>query len=156
MQIKIDDYNMQNLEAFSELKKKDISTLINEALEQYFENEQKKLLEKNIEDESNNTTRFIIIGQQQSKATGKDKTSLLISTANRAGALQEIIKPFAKYQISMSHIESRPSKQGLWDYVFFIDINGHRNDENVSKALDELKANVNVLNILGSYPKAVI
>lgn len=114
------------------------------------------ILEKNIEDESNNTTRFIIIGQQQPESTGNDKTSLLISTANRAGALQEIIKPFAKYQISMSHIESRPSKQGLWDYVFFIDINGHRKDDNVSKALDELKANVNVLNILGSYPKAVI
>jgi len=114
------------------------------------------ILEKNIEDESNNTTRFIIIGQQEPNSTGMDKTSLLISTANRAGALQQIIAPFAKYGISMSHIESRPSKQGLWDYVFFIDINGHKNDENVSKALDELKQNVNVLNVLGSYPKAVI
>jgi len=114
------------------------------------------VLEANIEDESNNTTRFIIIGGQEPESTGADKTSLLISTANRAGALQEIIEPFAKYDISMSHIESRPSKQGLWDYVFFIDINGHKNDENVSKALSELKANVNVLNILGSYPKAVI
>ncbi len=114
------------------------------------------ILEKNIEDESNNTTRFIIIGQQNPESTGVDKTSLLISTANRAGALQEIIEPFAKYNISMSHIESRPSKQGLWDYVFFIDINGHKNDEHVANALSELKQNVNVLNVLGSYPKAVI
>ncbi|MFK5947244.1 MAG: prephenate dehydratase [Methylococcales bacterium] len=114
------------------------------------------ILEKNIEDESNNTTRFIIIGQQEPESTGDDKTSLLISTGNRAGALQEIIEPFAKYGISMSHIESRPSKQGLWDYVFFIDINGHKNDENVTQALESLKSNVNVLNILGSYPKAVI
>jgi len=56
----------------------------------------------------------------------------------------------------MSHIESRPSKQGLWDYVFFIDINGHKDDESVSKALESLKENVDLLNILGSYPKAVI
>lgn len=114
------------------------------------------ILEKNIEDESNNTTRFIIIGQQQPESTGLDKTSLLVSTGNRAGSLQKIIEPFARYGISMSHIESRPSKQGIWDYVFFIDINGHKDDENVSKALLELKENVNMLNILGSYPKAII
>ncbi len=114
------------------------------------------ILEKNIEDEANNTTRFIIIGQQEPESTGADKTSLLVSTGNKAGALQQIIEPFANYGISMSHIESRPSKQGLWEYVFFIDIHGHKDDENVSKALDALKKNVNVLNILGSYPKAVI
>ncbi len=114
------------------------------------------ILEKNIEDESNNTTRFIVIGQQEPKSTGDDKTSLLVSTGNRAGSLHEIIAPFADYGISMSHIESRPSKQGLWDYVFFIDINGHKDDDDVAKALDALKKNVNMLNILGSYPKAVI
>jgi len=114
------------------------------------------ILEHNIEDESNNTTRFIIIGQQEPEATGCDKTSLLVSTGNRAGSLHEIIAPFAKHGISMSHIESRPSKQGLWEYVFFIDINGHKDDENVAKALVTLKQNVNLLNILGSYPKAVI
>jgi len=114
------------------------------------------ILEKNIEDESNNTTRFIIIGQQQPASTGLDKTSLLVSTGNRAGSLHEILEPFARYGISMSHIESRPSKQGLWDYVFFIDINGHKDDDDVAKALNLLKDNVNLLNILGSYPKAVI
>ncbi len=114
------------------------------------------ILEKNIEDESNNTTRFLIIGQQAPAATGLDKTSLLVSTGNRAGSLQNILEPFAKHGISMSHIESRPSKQALWDYVFFIDILGHKDDENVSRALESLKKHVNWLNILGSYPKAVI
>lgn len=114
------------------------------------------ILEKNIEDEPNNTTRFIIIGLQEPASTGLDKTSLLISTGNRAGALHEIIEPFARFGISMVHIESRPSKQGLWDYVFFIDIIGHKDDADVSRALEVLKNNVNLLNILGSYPKAVI
>ncbi len=114
------------------------------------------ILENNIEDESNNTTRFLIIGQQEPQPTGADKTSLLVSTGNRAGSLHEIIEPFAIHGISMSHIESRPSKQGLWDYVFFIDINGHQDDEHVAKALESLKKNVNLFNILGSYPKAVI
>ncbi len=114
------------------------------------------ILEKNIEDESNNTTRFIIIGQQQPVSTGVDKTSLLVSTDNKAGSLHKILASFAKYGIDLSHIESRPSKQGLWDYVFFIDINGHKDDENVVKALSSLKETVNLLNILGSYPKAVI
>ena len=92
-----------------------------------------------MEDEADNTTRFIIIGQQEPVSTGMDKTSLLVSTGNRAGSLHEILEPFARHGISMSHIESRPSKQGLWDYVFFIDINGHIDDKNVSKAIVSLK-----------------
>lgn len=114
------------------------------------------ILEKNIEDEANNTTRFFIIGQQEPVSTGLDKSSLMVSTGNRAGSLYEILEPFAKHGISMSHIESRPSNQGLWDYIFFIDINGHKDDENVSKSLEMLRQNVNLLEILGSYPKAVI
>lgn len=117
---------------------------------------QLNILEKNIEDESNNTTRFIIIGQQQPVSTGLDKTSLLVSTDNKAGSLHKILQPFAEHGIGLSHIESRPSKQGLWDYVFFIDIIGHKDDKNVVKALASLKGNVNLLNVLGSYPKAVI
>jgi len=114
------------------------------------------ILERNIEDESNNTTRFIIIGQQTPAATGDDKTSLMISTGNRVGSLHQILQPFAEYGISLSHIESRPSKQGLWDYVFFIDVNGHQQDEKVAKALEQLRKSVSLLNILGSYPKAVL
>ncbi len=114
------------------------------------------ILKKNIEDEPDNTTRFIIIGQQEPESTGLDKTTIMVSTGNKAGSLHKILQPFAEYGISMSHIESRPSKQGLWEYVFFIDVNGHKDDEPVSKALESLNKNVNLLNILGSYPKAVI
>ncbi len=115
-----------------------------------------RIIEKNIEDDTNNTTRFIIIGRQLPASTGKDKTSILVSTGNQPGALHKILGPFAEYDISLAHIESRPSRQGLWDYVFFIDLNGHRDDEKVAKAFKALKNNVHMLKILGSYPKAVI
>lgn len=114
------------------------------------------IIEKNIEDESNNTTRFIIIGQQISTPTGNDKTTLVVSTGNQPGALHRILEPFARLNIGMVHIESRPSRQGLWDYVFFIDIEGHCEDNNVAKALELLETNVNMLKLLGSYPKAVL
>ncbi|MDD2760850.1 MAG: prephenate dehydratase [Methylomonas sp.] len=114
------------------------------------------IIEKHIEDEADNTTRFIVIGDQQPQSTGMDKTSILVSTGNQAGALHRILGPFAEYGISMMHIESRPSRQGLWEYVFFIDIEGHRDDTAVSKALQALQNNVKMLKILGSYPKAVI
>lgn len=114
------------------------------------------ILQRNVEDDANNTTRFIVVGQQQTTSTGLDKTSLLVSTGNKSGALYEILQPFATYGISLSRIESRPSKQGLWDYVFFVDVDGHREDDAVAKAFEVLRAKVNMLKILGSYPKAVI
>lgn len=114
------------------------------------------ILEKNIEDESNNTTRFIIIGKQTSTSTGHDKTSLVVSTGNQPGALHKILEPFAKLGIGLLHIESRPSRQGLWEYVFFIDIEGHSEDEKVAKALDILKDSVSMLKLLGSYPRSVL
>ncbi|MDQ7090346.1 MAG: prephenate dehydratase [Methylococcales bacterium] len=114
------------------------------------------IIEKNIEDEPNNTTRFMIIGKQRPESTGLDKTSLVLSMGNKSGALHKMLESFAEQGISMTHIESRPSRQGLWDYVFFIDIDGHQDDEPVAKALAHLKNNVTLLNILGSYPKAVI
>lgn len=114
------------------------------------------ILERNIEDQVDNTTRFLIIGHQAAASTGNDKTSLLVSTGNKPGALHDILKPFAENGISLTRIESRPSRQGIWDYVFFIDINGHCQDPSVSKALDELRSKVNLLKVLGSYPKAVL
>ena len=113
------------------------------------------VLEKNIEDEANNTTRFIIIGEQASAPTGKDKTTLVVSTANQSGALYQTLEPFANAGVDMLNIESRPSRQGLWDYVFFIDIEGHREDAKVAAALASLKNKVTMLKLLGSYPKAV-
>ena len=114
------------------------------------------IIEKNIEDESNNTTRFIIIGQQSPSPTGNDKTSLAVSTGNQPGALHKILGPFANFGIGMVNIESRPSRQALWDYIFFIDIEGHHEDKVVAQALNTVKDNVKMFKLLGSYPKAVL
>ena len=113
-------------------------------------------LASHIEDETHNTTRFLVIGEREVPVSGEDKTSMLISTKNVAGALQGVLAPFAYAGISLNKIESRPSRQGAWEYVFFVDIDGHKDDENVSKVLKELESNVNFLTVLGSYPKAVI
>ncbi|MCX7096443.1 MAG: prephenate dehydratase [Methylococcales bacterium] len=113
------------------------------------------VIEKNIEDESNNTTRFIVIGKESPSPTGNDKTSLVVSTGNQPGALYKILEPFAKLGIGMLHIESRPSRQGLWDYVFFIDIEGHSDDKDIAEALGVVKGHVNIFKLLGSYPKAI-
>lgn len=114
------------------------------------------ILVPNIEDEPDNTTRFLIIGKRETPKSGEDKTSLLISTPNRAGALLAMLEPFAKHGISMNRIESRPSRRGAWDYVFFVDIDGHEEDANVKQALDELGKVATMVNVLGSFPKAVL
>ncbi len=114
------------------------------------------ILERNIEDELNNTTRFVIVGQLETESTLSDKTSLVVSMKNHAGALCNILQSFAKYNIGMTKIESRPSRQGLWDYLFFIDIDGHQTDKEVALALADLKSQVTMIKILGSYPKAVL
>jgi chorismate mutase / prephenate dehydratase len=114
------------------------------------------IIEKNIEDEPNNTTRFMIIGQQSPAPTGNDKTTLVVSTDNQSGALFRTLEPFAKFGIAMVNIESRPSRQALWDYIFFIDIEGHSEDQVVTQALDTVKGNVKMFKLLGSYPKAVL
>lgn len=113
------------------------------------------ILNASIEDDAKNTTRFIIIGEQLATPTGHDKTSLVVSTDNQAGALYRMLEPFAKANVDMLSIESRPSRQGLWEYVFFIDIAGHRESENVMNALTELKTKVSMFKCLGSYPQAV-
>ena len=115
-----------------------------------------QLLAANIEDEPDNTTRFLVIGQQSVPASGDDKTSLLLSTRNEAGGLHQLLAPLAEHGISMTRIESRPSRRGNWDYVFFVDINGHRDDAEVAVALKALKARAGMYKELGSYPKAVL
>lgn len=109
-----------------------------------------------IEDESNNTTRFLVLGHQETKPTGTDKTSLIISAPNKAGAVHSLLLPFATHSVSMTKFESRPSKMGLWEYVFFIDIEGHRQDTNVQAALNELTEKAVFVKQIGSYPVAVI
>lgn len=114
------------------------------------------IIVKNIEDEPDNTTRFLVIGKRQTPRSGADKTSILVSTQNKPGALHRILEPLMRNGISMTRIESRPSRRGMWDYVFFIDFEGHRDDENVSKALAELEVAASFLKVLGSYPRAVL
>jgi chorismate mutase/prephenate dehydratase len=114
------------------------------------------VLASNIEDEADNTTRFIVIGVQDVGPSGADKTALLVSTKNKPGALQTILKPLAEKGISMTRIESRPSRQGVWEYVFFIDIEGHSQDKSVADALAILEKESAMCRVLGSYPKAVL
>jgi chorismate mutase/prephenate dehydratase len=113
------------------------------------------ILERNIEDEPDNTTRFLVIGRNAVNPTGSDKTSLLLSMRNDPGALYSVLEPFARHRISMSKIESRPSRRVAWDYVFFIDVEGHRDDPAVAEALAELERHVTMLKVLGSYPRAL-
>lgn len=110
----------------------------------------------NIEDEPDNTTRFLIIGRQSPPPSGRDKTSLLVSTPNRPGGLNSLLKPLADAGISMTRIESRPSRRAMWEYVFFIDIEGHKDEPRVASALQVLGDTASVLKVLGSYPLAVL
>jgi chorismate mutase/prephenate dehydratase len=113
-------------------------------------------LVRNIEDEPNNTTRFLIIGTQPIHPSGDDKTALLVASLNRPGALFKLLEPLARHNVSMSRIESRPSRRGMWDYVFFIDLDGHAQDQPVAGALAELREQASLFRVLGSYPKGVL
>ncbi|RLA20845.1 MAG: prephenate dehydratase [Gammaproteobacteria bacterium] len=114
------------------------------------------VIEGNIEDEADNTTRFLIIGKQAPGETSDDKTTLIVSTENRPGALHELLEVLAKAGISMTKIESRPSRRTLWDYLFYIDIDGHQGSPLISEALSKLRKKSSTLKILGSYPRAVL
>ena len=114
------------------------------------------VLEKNIEDNPNNTTRFLILGRNPVPPSGKDKTALLLSTRNKSGALHQMLEPLSRHGISMTRIESRPSRQGVWDYVFFIEILGHREDDNMAQALAELEKEATLFKVLGSFPRAAL
>ncbi len=114
------------------------------------------VLAERIEDDPGNTTRFLVIGKQDSPPSGQDKTSLLLSCRNQSGGLHTLLMPLAAHGISMTRIESRPSRRGIWDYVFFIDILGHRQDLPVAAALAHLEREALLFKILGSYPVAVL
>lgn len=108
----------------------------------------------NIEDDPKNTTRFLVIGTQKVTASGKDKTSLAMSANNRPGAVYELLEPLVQHGVSMTRFESRPSRTGLWEYIFYVDIEGHQQDDNVLNALELLRKKAAFLKILGSYPAA--
>ena len=111
-----------------------------------------------IEDRPDNTTRFLVVGKQLFKPSGADKTTLLVSARDTEspGALQQLLEPIARHGVSLTRIESRPSRKRKWDYVFFLDLMGHAEDPPVAAALAELGARTSLLRILGSYPRSVL
>lgn len=114
------------------------------------------ILFANIEDDPNNTTRFLVIGRHDAGPSGRDKTSLVCSAPNRPGAVYGLLRPFADQGVSMTKLESRPSRTGLWEYVFYVDIEGHRADPAVASALAALGDRAAFVKVLGSYPVAAI
>ena len=114
------------------------------------------ILAPKIEDDARNRTRFLVLGRQDTAPSGRDRTSLVMSAPNRPGAVHALIAPFAARGVSMTRIESRPARTGQWDYLFYIDIEGHVQDAAVEQALGELRKLAPYLKILGSYPTAAI
>ncbi len=116
------------------------------------------LLAKDIEDRADNTTRFLVVGRKLFSPSGTDRTTLLVSASGTddAGALFRLLEPLALHQINMTRIESRPSRKRKWDYVFFIDVEGHVSDPPLAKALASLEQRASLFKVLGSYPRAVL
>ena len=115
-----------------------------------------RVLARNIEDEANNTTRFLVIAEHDAMPSGKDKTSLILSTRNVPGAVHKLLTPLAVNRVSMTRLESRPARTGLWEYVFYVDVEGHQQETRVATALAELEQMASFLKNLGSYPAAII
>src|SRR5437899_1787688 len=111
-----------------------------------------KVLKARIEDNINNYTRFLVLSQKPAERTGKDKTSIMLSVKDKVGALYELLRPFASSGVNLTKIESRPSRRKAWEYIFFIDCEGHMDEDRIKKALTELKSRCLFLKILGSYP----
>ncbi len=116
------------------------------------------LLVPEIEDRPDNTTRFLVIGRKAFPASGRDKTTLMVSASHTdaPGALFRLLEPFARHAISMTRIESRPSRRRKWDYVFFIDVEGHAQSEPLAAALAEIAEQASLCKVLGSYPQAIL
>jgi chorismate mutase/prephenate dehydratase len=112
-----------------------------------------KVMANSIEDSANNTTRFIVIARQDSKPTSNDRTSIVFAVRDRVGALHDILVPFQESRINLTKIESRPSKKKAWNYYFFVDFEGHREEARIEKALADLEKHCTFLKVLGSYPK---
>ena len=117
-----------------------------------------KILFHEVEDQADNTTRFVVVGRKLFPPSGNDKTSVLVSASGTEGpgALLHLLGPLARHGVNMTRIESRPSRRRKWDYVFFVDLDGHADDPPVKKALDEVKEKATLFKVLGAYPKAVV
>jgi chorismate mutase / prephenate dehydratase len=115
-----------------------------------------QIVAANIEDDPKNMTRFLVLGSLEPGPSGRDRTSLVMTVPNRPGALHALLTPIAKHGLSMTRIESRPSRQAAWEYMFYVDLQGHVQDAKVAPAIAELRALAPFLKILGSYPSAVL
>jgi chorismate mutase/prephenate dehydratase len=118
-----------------------------------------RILFNTVEDRDDNTTRFVVVGRKLFPASGRDKTSVLVSareTSGRPGVLLHLLGPLSKHGVNMTRIESRPSRKRKWDYVFFLDLDGHADDAPVGKALAEIKTKASLFKVLGSFPKAIL
>ncbi|HMK44872.1 MAG TPA: prephenate dehydratase [Dissulfurispiraceae bacterium] len=111
-----------------------------------------KFIRRRIQDKRNNFTRFLVIAKESPKKTGSDKTSIMFSINDKPGALYEVLYPFKQAGVNLTKIESRPSKRRAWEYIFFVDMQGHTDEEKISKAIGKVKANCLYLTVLGSYP----
>lgn len=114
-----------------------------------------RIISRQIEDEHDNTTRFIVVGREDVGPSGNDKTSIMVSTHNQPGALYKLLEPFHRHGVSLTSIETRPSRNGMWSYVFFIDFEGHREDQNIRDVLGEIDGDALEVKLLGSYPRAI-
>jgi len=112
------------------------------------------VIKKRIEDNIHNFTRFLVVSQKGHNRTGRDKTSVMFSIKDKVGALYEMLHPFSEQQINLTKIESRPSKKKAWEYIFYVDMAGHVEDEKIRMALEGLKNQAIFLKVLGSYPMA--
>lgn len=146
----IEEATLSTSAAIKSLQKNDITTAAIGSVEcaQMYE---VPIIKENINDETNNKTRFILLGKFMAPQTGKDKTSITFSTENKAGALSKILTILDSYSINMSYIDSRPSKKELGEYVFYIDFEGHIQDEKVQMAFADLKPLVKMFYVIGSY-----
>ena len=109
-------------------------------------------INENIEDDSRNSTRFLVLSKQDIGISGNDKTSIVVATKNKPGAIADLVEPFAKNKVSMTKLESRPAKIGMWEYVFFIDLEGHLRDKKVKTSLEQIESRASFIKVLGSYP----
>jgi chorismate mutase/prephenate dehydratase len=117
-----------------------------------------RILFNTVEDRDDNTTRFAVVGRKLFPPSGNDKTSVLVSATESEGpgVLLHLLAPLSRHGVNMTRIESRPSRKRKWDYVFFLDLDGHAEDTHVRKALDEIKSKASLFKVLGSFPKAVL
>jgi chorismate mutase/prephenate dehydratase len=111
-----------------------------------------RILESDIQDNSANATRFLVLGRQCSPPTGRDRTSIMLSISHEVGALHKALAAFRRFKLNMTKIESRPNKRKAWEYYFFVDCEGHRDDRKVARAIEELQKHCNFAKVLGSYP----